>query len=91
MHVARYKIHWPWYAVTIEAPESDGQVDWCSTFPGIEQPNEAYAPVLKKNIAYEQTKKPRRQRIDGSQAPATTEYESIEPVHEYEDVLPKTN
>ncbi len=65
---------------------------WCSTFPGIEQPNEAYAPVLKKNIAYEQTKKPRGQRIDDSQAPATTEgeYEIIEPVHEYEDVLPKT-
>ncbi len=68
-------------------------MDWCSTFPGIEQPNEAYAPVLKKNIAYEQIKKPRRQRIDNSQAPATIEgeYESIEPVHEYEDVLPKTN
>ncbi|XP_064391820.1 uncharacterized protein LOC135339596 [Halichondria panicea] len=79
--------------VTIQAPESGGQVHWCSTFPGIEQTNEAYAPVLKKNIAYEQTKKPRRQRIDNSQAPVTIEgeYESIEPVHEYEDVLPKTN
>ena len=64
MHVARYKyIDLDTHAVTIQAPESDGQVDWCSTFPGIEQPNEAYeayAPVLKKNIAYEQTKKPRR-------------------------------
>ncbi|XP_064391266.1 uncharacterized protein LOC135339062 isoform X3 [Halichondria panicea] len=70
----------------------DGRVDWCSTFPGIEQPNEAYAPVLKikRNITYEQTKKP---QIDETQALATTEgeYESIDPVHEYEDVLPKTN
>ncbi len=68
-------------------------MDWSSTFAGIEQPNEAYASVLKlkKNIAYEQTKKPRGQRIDDSQAPATTEghYESIEPVHVYEDVLPQ--
>ncbi len=48
-------------------------------FEGIEQPNEAYAPVLKMNIAYEQTNKPRRQRIDDSRAPATTEYE---PVHD---------
>ncbi len=66
-------------------------MDWSSTFAGIEQPDEAYAPVLKKNIAYEQTKKPRRQRIDDSQSPATIEgeYESIEPVHEYEDVLPQ--
>ncbi len=62
-------------------------MDWSSTFAGIEQPNEAYAPVLKRNIAYEQTKKPRRLRIDDSQAPAATEgeYESIEPVHEYEE------
>ncbi len=66
-------------------------MDWSSTFAGIEQPNEAYASVLKRNIAYEQTKKPRGQRIDDSQAPATTEghYESIEPVHVYEDVLPQ--
>ncbi len=66
-------------------------MDWSSTFPGIEQPNKAYSPVLKlkKNIAYEQTEK--GQRIDDSQALATTEgeYESIEPVHEYEDVLPQ--
>ncbi|XP_064382484.1 uncharacterized protein LOC135331304 isoform X2 [Halichondria panicea] len=78
----------------VEVPESDGRVDWSSTFAGIEQPNEAYALVLKKNITYEQneqTKKPRRQRIDDSQAPAATEgeYESIEPVHWYEDVLPQ--
>ncbi len=59
MHVARYKyIDLDAHAVTIQAPESGGQVDWCSPFPGIEQPNEAYAPVLKRNIAYEQTKKP---------------------------------
>ena len=67
-------------------------MDWSSTFAGIEQPNEAYASVLKRNIAYEQTEKPRGQRIDDSQAPATTtegEYESIEPVHVYEDVLPQ--
>ncbi len=76
---------------TVEVPESDGRVDWSSTFAGIEQPNEAYAPVLTRNIAYEQMKKPRGQRIDDSQALATTEgqYESIEPVHEYEDVLPQ--
>ena len=71
--------------------ESNGRVDWSSTFAGIEQPNEAYAPVLKRNIAYEQTKKPWGQRIDDSQAPAITEgeYASIEPVHVYEDVLPQ--
>ncbi len=65
-------------------------MDWSSTFAGIEQPNEAYAPVLTRNIAYEQTKKPRAQRIDDSQAPAVTEgdYENIEPVHEYEEILP---
>ncbi|XP_064391314.1 uncharacterized protein LOC135339104 isoform X3 [Halichondria panicea] len=77
----------------VEVPESDGRVDWSSTFAGTEQPNKAYASVLKlkKNIAYEQTKKPRRQRIDDSQAPATVEghYESIEPVHVYEDVMPQ--
>ncbi len=62
-------------------------MDWSSTFAGIEQPNQAYASVLKRNIAYEQTKKPRGH----SQASATTEgqYESIEPVHVYEDVLPQ--
>ncbi|XP_064391481.1 uncharacterized protein LOC135339333 isoform X2 [Halichondria panicea] len=77
--------------IAVEVPESDGIVDWSSTFAGIEQPNEAYAPVLKRKIAHEQTKKPRGQRVDDSQAPATTEgeYESIEPVHEYEDVLPQ--
>ncbi len=66
-------------------------MDWSSTFAGIEQPNQAYASVLKRNIAYEQTKKPQGQRIDDSQAPATTEgeYESIEPVHVYKDVLPQ--
>ncbi len=72
----------------VEVPESDGRVDWSSTFAGIEQPNKAYAPVLTRNIAYEQTNKPRGQRIDDSQAPSATEghYENIEPVHEYEDV-----
>ncbi len=66
-------------------------MDWSSTFAGIEQPNEAYASVLKNNIAYGQIKKPQGQRIDDSQAPATTEgeYEIIEPVHVYEDVLPR--
>ena len=76
--------------LSVKAPESEGRVDWSATFAGIEQPNEAYAPVLKKNIAYmyEHTKKPWRQMIDDSQAPPATEgvYESIEPVHEYEDV-----
>lgn len=49
-------------------------------YQAIEQPNEAFAPVLKKNIAYEQIKKPWGQRIDDSQASATTE-------GEYENVL----
>ncbi len=68
-------------------------MNWLSTFPGIEQPNEAYAPVLIENIAYKQTNKPRGQRFNDSQAPATTEgeYESIEPDHEYEIVLPRGN
>ncbi len=66
-------------------------MDWSSTFAGIEQPNESYASVLKNNIAYGQIKKPQGQRIDDSQAPATLEgeYEIIEPVHVYEDVLPQ--
>ncbi len=73
------------------ADEVPKPVDWSSTFAGIEQPNEAYATVLKKNIAYEQIKKPQGLRINDSQAPATTEgdYESIEPDHEYEEVLPQ--
>ena len=57
--------------------ESNGRVDWSSTFAGIEQPNEAYAPVLKRNIAYEQTKKPWGQRIDDSQAPRQQQRESM--------------
>ncbi len=68
-------------------------MDWSSTFGGIEQPNEAYAPVLKRNIACEQTKKLRGQKIDDLEVPAAAEeeYASIEPVHEYEIVLPRGN
>ena len=70
---------------------SDDRVDWSKTFPGIEQPNEAYSVVLNKNIAYEQTQ---RQRDSGSHTPTPSEgnggeYEDIEPVHQYEEVLPQ--
>ena len=73
---------------------SNDRVDWSKTFPGIEQPNEAYSLVLNKNIAYEQTKKPQRQRDGGSHNPPPSEgnggeYEDIEPVPEYEEVLPQ--
>ena len=50
-------------------------MDWSRTFPGIEQPNEAYSPVLNKNVAYEQTKKPRA-LINNPQPP---QYEEIQP------------
>ena len=78
----------------VDVSESDGRVDWSSTLAGIEQPNEAYAisEMLKKNIAYEQTKTPvQRQRMDDSPVLTITvggEYENIQPVHEYEEVLP---
>ena len=78
----------------VDVPESDGRVDWSSTLAGIEQPNEAYAisEMLKKNIAYEQTKTPsQRQRMDDSPVLTVTEggeYEDIQPVHQYEEVLP---
>ena len=78
----------------VNVPKSDMRVDWSSTLTGIEQPNEAYAisEMLKKNIAYEQTITPaQRQRMDNS--PVLTvaecgEYEDIQPVHQYEEVLP---
>ncbi len=71
-------------------------MDWSSTLAGIEQPNEAYAisTVLKKNIAYEQTKtRAQRQRVDDSPVMTVTEggeYESIQPVHQYEEILPRS-
>ncbi len=72
------------------SPESDGRVDWSSTFAGRLQ--ELSSPT-KLMLQYSrcQTKKLRGQRIDDSQASATAEgvYESIEPVHEYKDVLPQ--
>ncbi len=50
--------------------------------------------MLKKNIAYEQTKTPvQRQRMDDSPIQTVTEggeYEDIQPVHQYEEVLPHT-
>ena len=72
----------------------DDRVDWSKTFPGIEQPNEAYSVVLNKNIAYEQTQRAQRQRDSGSHNPTPSErnegeYEDIEPVHQYEEVLPQ--
>ena len=70
-----------------ESTVSDDRVDWSKTFPGIEQPNEAYSLVLNKNIAYEQTKKPQRQRdkkrhrhpptTKGSTETAKMQYENI--------------
>ncbi len=61
---------------------------------GIEQPNEAYgiSAVLKKNISYEQTKT-RAQRVDDSPVLTVTEggeYENIQPVHQYEEILPRS-
>ena len=69
-------------------------MDWSSTLAGIERPNESYAisEMLKKNIAYEQTKTPvQRQRMDDSPVLTVTEggeREDIQPVHQYEEVLP---
>ncbi len=80
--------------VVVDALESDVRVNWSSTLAGIEQPNESYAisEMLKKNIAYEQTKTPvQRQRMDDSLVQTVTEegeYKNIQPVHQYEEVLP---
>ena len=41
-------------------PVVDGRVDWSQTFAGIEQPNEAYSLVTKKNPSYEKSKRKRR-------------------------------
>ncbi|XP_064387485.1 uncharacterized protein LOC135335828 isoform X2 [Halichondria panicea] len=70
---------------------SDGRVDWSSTLPGIEQPNEAYAPVLNKNIAYEQTRIPRHNEHTTTIVPTVVAMEdgNTEPSHEYEEVLPQ--
>ena len=42
------------------APVVDGRVDWSQTFAGIEQPNEAYSLVTKKNPSYEKPSKRKR-------------------------------
>ena len=41
-------------------PVVDGRVDWSQTFAGIEQPNEAYSLVTKKNPSYEKPSKRKR-------------------------------
>ena len=63
-----------------EEPDSlTDRVDWSRAFPGIEQPNEAYSPVLNNNVAYEQP----HQR----QPHPPPQYEEIQP-HTYEVVQP---
>ena len=82
------------YIIIVDVQESDGRVECSSTLAGIEQPNEAYAisEMLKKNIAYEQTKNPvqRQMMVDSPVLTLTEEgkYENIQPVHQYEEVLP---
>ena len=67
---------------------SDGRVDLSSTLPGIEQPNEAHAPVLNKNIAYEQTQIPRHSEHTTTIVTTVIAMKNIiEPSHEYEKVL----
>ncbi len=66
---------------------SDGRVDWSSTLPGIEQPNEAHAPVLNKNIAYEQTRVPRHNEHTTTIVTTAIAMKNIEPSHEYAEVL----
>ncbi|XP_064387523.1 uncharacterized protein LOC135335850 isoform X2 [Halichondria panicea] len=68
---------------------SDGRVDLSSTLPGIEQPNEAHAPVLNKNIAYEQTRIPRHNEHTTTIVTTVVAMDNIEPSHEYEEVLPQ--
>ncbi len=70
---------------------SDGRVDLSSTLPGIERPNEAHAPVLNKNIAYEQTRIPRHNEHTTTIVPTVVAMEdgNTEPSHEYEEVLPQ--
>ena len=79
-----YSVHKVGSGVTVS---NANRVDWSETFPGIEQPNEAYSVVLNKNIAYEQTQRAQRQRDSGSHNPTPSEgnggeYEDIEPVHQ---------
>ena len=62
-------------------------MDLSSTLPGIEQPNEAHAPVLNKNIAYEQTQIPRHNEHTTTIVTTVVAMENIEPSHEYEEVL----
>ncbi len=66
---------------------SDGRVDLSSTLPGIEQPNEAHAPVLNRNIAYEQTQIPRHNEHTTTIVTTAIAMENIEPSHDYEEIL----
>ena len=66
---------------------SDGRVDLSSTLPGIEQPNEAHAPVLNKNIAYEQTRIPRHSEHTTTIVTTAIAMKNIEPSHDYEEIL----
>jgi len=67
------------------------RVDWCETFPGIEQPNEAYsAPVLNKSVAYETTTQLVRPQpgpqYEEIQPGDQDEYEIMHPAVEYENI-----
>ena len=66
------------FFLTVEIPESDGRVDWSSTFAGIELPNEAYArsstilkmPSKQRNYGDKgsMTHKPRQQQRESMRA-----------------------
>ena len=71
-----------------ESTVSDDRVDWSKTFPGIKQPNEAYSLVLNKNIAYEQTKKPQRQRNKKERRQPPTTEGPTETAMQYENIPP---
>lgn len=59
--------------------------------PGIDQPNVTYAPVLIKNIAYEQTRISRHNEHTTIIVPTAVamDDENVEPNHEYEEILPQ--
>ena len=74
--------------------QMDGRVDWSQTFAGIEQPNEAYSLVMKKNKAYERVKKQSQQ--ERPHHPVTSQMvlpvrgvTELEGPHEYEEIVPR--
>ena len=68
---------------SVPDPVVDGRVDWSQTFAGIEQPNEAYSLVMKKNKAYEKVNK--RSRQERPPHPVA----ELEGPHEYEEIVPR--